>query len=66
MPQHGSQPFWIGDAAGQITKLVADMAELVQEACRGWACREQATPKILVMLDDVVELAERVLAGNLG
>ena len=66
MPQHRAQPLWIGDAARQITKLVTDVGELAQEARRGRACREQATPKILVMLDDVIELAERVLAGNLS
>src|SRR5271166_714808 len=66
MPQHRAQPFRIGDAAWQVTKLVTDIGELVQEARRSWARREQTAPEILVMLDDIVELTESVLTGNLG
>ena len=66
MPQHRAQPLGIGDAARQIAELVTDVGEFAQDARRGRACRDQATPKILVMLDDIIELPERVLARDLA
>jgi len=64
--QHRAQAYRIDDTAGKIAEFVADARELAQDAGRCWACGGQATSKILVMFDDVVDLPDGALALDLG
>src|ERR1019366_4329330 len=64
-PQHRAQPLGIGDTAGEIARLVADARELAENTRGCGAGRLHATLKVFVMLNEIVELPERVLARDL-
>ncbi len=66
VPQHRAQPLGIGDTARQIAEFVADARELTENTRGSGAGRLHATLKVFVMLNDIVELPERVLARDLG
>ena len=66
VPQHCAQPGRVSDAARQVANLVPDARELAKNSRRSWAGRRQPASKVLVMLDNVVNLPKRVLARDLG
>src|SRR6266849_10382835 len=67
MSEHRSQPLCIYDAARQIAEFIADPCELVPQSRRGWSrWRQSALDRFLVMLDHIVELAERAFMLDLA
>src|SRR5216683_3368837 len=57
----------LDDAARQIAEFVADPGELVAQSCRCWSCRRQsALDRFLVMLDHIIDLAERAFLLDLA
>src|SRR6266851_4404454 len=66
MSKHRSQPLCIDDAARQ-PKFIADPCELVPQSRRGWSrWRQSALDRFLVMLDHIVDPAERAFLLDLA
>src|SRR6266849_11017033 len=67
MSEHRSQPLCIDDAARQIDEFISDPCELVPQSRRGWSrWRQSALDRFLVMLDHIVDLAERAFLLDLA
>src|SRR5579862_1005933 len=67
MGKHCAQALGIDYMAGKIAELVADARELAaQTRCAGAGWREAAPDGFLVMLNDIIELAEGAFLLNLS
>ena len=66
MGKHRAQALGVDDMSGKITKFLADARKLAAQTCRGRAgWREAAPDRFLVMLNNIIELAQRAFLLNL-